>query len=244
MMVAVSFMARRRNFPVDESIPRSAYAAVYLQSILPLSLPAILLGGIYSGAFTPTEAAGVAGFCTLILCAAYYRTLGPRELFVALVDGLRTTGQVACIVFGAFVFSYILTVERVPQAIADVLQAMDMSRVQFFLVVNVILLVLGCFMDTVAIIMVVVPLLLPSVVALGIDPIHFGIVVTLNVTIGLITPPYGVVLYVVSAVNHIPFKEIVKETWIFIAMLVGLLFTITYIPELALFLPKYFGFAK
>ena len=150
---------------------------------------------IYTGAFTPTEAAAVASLYALLLSVLVYRTLGPRQIMDALIETARVTAVITCVFFGAFVFSYILTVERIPAAIAASLEAADISAVTFLLLVNILLLVLGCFLDAAAIILVMVPLLMPTIHALGIDPVHFGVVVTFNVTVGLVTPPYGMILF-------------------------------------------------
>jgi tripartite ATP-independent transporter DctM subunit len=145
---------------------------------------------------------------------------------------------------GAVVMSYILTFERLPRLVAELLQDSDLSKFQFLLIVNVILLVLGAFMEATAVMLVVAPLLTPTIVALGIDPVHFGIVVTLNLTIGLITPPYGMILFVIAGVNRIPVSQILREISPFIAVLIMALLIVTYVPAISLFLPKLFGFVR
>jgi tripartite ATP-independent transporter DctM subunit len=244
LMVAVALIARRRDYPVEPAVAAGVYLYVLLRAVLPLLMPVLLFGGIYSGAFTPTEAAGVAGLYALCLSALVYRELGLADLFRVLVETVRTTAMITSVFFGAFVFSYILTIERIPNAVAAVLQASDTSPLLFLLMTNVILLLLGAFVETTAIILVLVPLLLPTILALGIDPVHFGIVVTLNLTIGLITPPYGMILFVVSAVNDIPLRAILRETWVFILVLIIALLIVTYVPEISLFLPRWFGFVR
>lgn len=246
MMGLVAVIARRRGYPADEGMPKGPYVIfiMTLRAALPLLMPVILLGGIYSGAFTPTEAAGVACLYALLLSAIVYRTMGPVRLFRILVDSARTTAVISCVFFGAFVFSYILTVERIPNMIAQTLAAWDLSATMFLLAINIILLIMGAFMDATAIILVIVPLLMPTIHALGIDPVHFGMVVTLNVTISLITPPYGMILFVVSGLNGIPIRDILREIWAFVALLVAGLLVITYVPAISLFLPSYFGFVR
>jgi tripartite ATP-independent transporter DctM subunit len=244
LMIAVAIIARRRDYPVEPDLAAGVYLYVFLKALLPLLMPVLLFGGIYSGAFTPTEAAGVAGLYALCLSALFYRELSLDALFRALVETVRTTAMITSVFFGAFVFSYILTIERIPQVVAAVLQASDTSPVMFLLMTNVILLLLGAFVETTAIILVLVPLLLPTVLALGIDPVHFGVIVTLNLTIGLITPPYGMVLFVVSGVNDIPIGDILREIGVFVVGLVGALFIVTYVPAITLFLPQWFGFVR
>lgn len=244
MMLMVAWIAHRRNYPTIEAPVGASFILVMIHTILPMLMPAILLGGIYTGAFTPTEAAAVASLYALLLSSIVYRALGLRGIMDALIDTARITGIITCVFFGAFVFSYILTVERIPADIAAMLEAADISAVTFLLFVNVLLLLLGCFMDASAIILVMVPLLLPTIHALGIDPVHFGVIVTFNVTVGLVTPPYGMILFVVSGVNKIPIREILAEIWPFIAVLIATLAMLTYIPWFSLALPEYFGFIR
>lgn len=244
MMGMVAWVARRRNYPTIDLPGRSEVVAILIRSILPMLMPAILLGGIYTGAFTPTEAAAVASLYALLLSILVYRTLGWHEIWDALIETARVTAIITCVFFGAFVFSYILTVERIPTEIAAYLQAADISAVTFLLLVNLLLLVLGCFMDASAIILVMVPLLMPTIHTLGIDPVHFGVVVTFNVTIGLVTPPYGMILFVVSGVNKIPVRDILAEIWPFIGVLLLVLAVLTYVPWFSLALPEYFGFIR
>jgi tripartite ATP-independent transporter DctM subunit len=243
-MIAVAMIAARRKYPVEPVMAASAILVVVLQAVLPLLMPVLLLGGIYSGAFTPTEAAAIAGLYALILSALFYRKLGFRQLFDAMRETARTTTMITTVYFGAVVASYILTYERIPHLIAEILQESDISRFQFLFVVNIILLILGAFMEATAVILVVVPLLIPTIAGLGIDPVHFGIVIVLNLTIGLITPPYGMILFVIAGVNRIPVSQILREMWPFIAVLITALLIITYVPEITLFLPKLFGFVR
>jgi tripartite ATP-independent transporter DctM subunit len=244
LMVAVAIIAARRKYPVESAMAVGAILFVVLQAILPLLMPVLLLGGIYSGAFTPTEAAAIAGFYALLLSVLFYRRLGFRQLFQAMRETVRTTTMITTVYIGAVVASYILTYERVPNLIAGILQESDISRFQFLLAVNITLLILGAFMEATAVILVIVPLLMPTIASLGIDPVHFGIVITLNLTIGLITPPYGMILFVIAGVNRIPVSHILREMGPFIAVLIVALLIITYVPEITLFLPKLFGFVR
>jgi C4-dicarboxylate transporter, DctM subunit len=244
LMIAVAIISARRKYPVEPAMAVGAILVMILRALLPLLMPVLLLGGIYSGAFTPTEAAAMAGLYALLLSVLVYRELGFRKLFHAARETARTTTVITTVYFGAVVVSYILTYERMPQLIVDFLREGDFSKFQFLLVVNIILLILGAFMEATAVILVVVPLLTPTIGALGIDPVHFGIVVTLNLTIGLITPPYGMILFVIAGVNRIPIRQILREIWPFIAVLIVALAIVTYVPEVTLFLPKLFGFVR
>jgi len=244
MMLLVAWIARRRNYPTVDPPPASEILRIVRRAILPLLMPVIMLGGIYTGVFTPTEAAAVACAYGLLLATLIYRALGLRAVVDALVDSARLTTTVACVFFGAFVFSYILTVERVPAALAAFLDQADISANMFLFLVNILFLLLASVMDEAAMILVLIPLLMPTVQALGIDPIHFGLVVVFNATIGLITPPYGMVLFVVSGVNKIPVREILAEIWPFIGILLVTLAILTYVPWFSLALPAYFGFVR
>ncbi len=244
LMAGVAVIATRRHYPTMLRPVGLALGGIVLRAILPLLMPVILLGGIYSGAFTPTEAAGVAGLYALLLCALVYRSVGPRKLLAVAAETARTTSVITAIFFGAFIFGYILSVERIPAGLAAWLAAMDMSPLMFLLIVNVALLILGAFLDATAIVLIIVPLLMPTVRALGIDPVHFGIVVVLNVTIGLITPPFGMILFVVSSVNGIRVREILAEIWPMVGLLIAALALITYVPDLTLALPRLFGFVR
>lgn len=242
LMATVAVVARRRNFPVEPRPPWSAYPRIFLRAVGPLLMPVILLAGIYSGAFTPTEAAAVAGLYALMLAIFGYRTLGPRELYRALAETAKTTGIVSTLIFGAFVFSHVLTSEQIPQRLAEWLTNLQITQLQFLLLVNLLFLILGTVLASATIILVIVPLLMPAVHTFGIDPVHFGVVVTFNVTIGLVTPPYGVVLFVMSGLTGVPIKEIVREAWLFIGVLIAALLVIVLVPELTLFVPRFFGF--
>jgi tripartite ATP-independent transporter DctM subunit len=200
-------------------------------------MPALLLGGIYSGAFTPTEAAAVSAFYALLLAMIGYRTLGLRELFEVVAATARTTAIVTIILGGAFIFNYVVTVEQLPQEIFQLFSSLDLSPAQFLLVVNVLYLILGCFLEVSTIMLVITPLFIPTAAALGINLVHFGVVVVFNMMIGLITPPYGVLLFIIKALNGVPLGEMIREIWPFIIVLIAILLLITYVPALVLWLP-------
>jgi tripartite ATP-independent transporter DctM subunit len=233
----VLVQARMRGFPVEASIPLRAYPRVILRALPPLFMPALLLGGIYSGAFTPTEAAAVSAFYALLLAMIGYRTLGLRELFEVVAATARTTAIVTIILGGAFIFNYVVTVEQLPQEIFQLFSSLDLSPAQFLLVVNVLYLILGCFLEVSTIMLVITPLFIPTAAALGINLVHFGVVVVFNMMIGLITPPYGVLLFIIKALNGVPLGEMIREIWPFIIVLIAILLLITYVPALVLWLP-------
>lgn len=242
LMAAVSWIARRRNFPVEPAISLATYPLIFGRALFPLMMPIIMLGGIYSGAFTPTEAAAIAGLYALALSIFAYRVMGPQKLYHVFLETAKTTAIVATLIFGAFVFSYVLAAEQVPNRLAGLFDGLELTQLQFLLLVNAMLLLLGCFLASATIILVIVPILMPTVLSLGIDPVHFGVIVTLNVTIGLVTPPYGVVLFVISGLTRIPIGEIVRESWLLIGVLIVALSVLIVFPPLTLFLPSLIKF--
>jgi tripartite ATP-independent transporter DctM subunit len=242
MMGIVWLTARRRGFPVHEAVPGREWPRIVARAALPLSLPAVLLGGIYTGGFTPTEAAAVGALYALLLSAFVYRTIGPRTLYAVLLESLRASAVVGLIVCGAFLLNYALATEQLPARLAAALDGMQLSQVEFLLMVNVLFLVLGCLLDATTLLLVVVPLLLPAAKAMGVDLVHFGVVVVVNIMIGLITPPYGVLLFVLSGITAIPLKEIIAESWGFIAALVAALLVVTLLPQTVLWLPGLLGY--
>jgi C4-dicarboxylate transporter DctM subunit len=244
MMVVVQVIAVRRNMPREARVPLSEWPSVLFRGALPLSMPIVLLGGIYSGAFTPTEAAAVAAAHALILATVVYRALTWRQLFAVVLESTRSSAVITLILAGSFLLNYAFTAEGVPQAMAAWVDALNLSPVAFLLLVNVMFLVLGCFLDVSVLLLVFVPMLLPAVKVLGIDLVHFGVLVVLNMMIGLIHPPFGMLLFVTKALTGIPIGEMMKEGWPFIVMLLLLLVAMTLFPQIVLWLPQTMGYGK
>jgi TRAP-type transport system large permease protein len=204
-------------------------------------MPVVMLGGIYSGAFTPTEAAAVAAAYAIVL-ALIYRTASVGGFVQVLIESARSSSVVALIIAGAFVFNYIIAGERTADHLAVWLTSLQLSQWQFLLLVNVVFLVLGCFLDATVMLLVLVPLLLPTVKALGIDLVHFGVIIVVNMMIGLVTPPYGVLLFVISGLTGIKLREIIREGWLWIWLMIAQLAAMTYIPGIVLWIPWLFGY--
>jgi len=242
LMVAVQIIAIRRNMPRDEPVPLRDYPQILLRGALPLSLPIVLLTGIYSGAFTPTEAAAVAALHALVLAGVVYRALSWRALYDVLRDSTRSSAVITMIIVGAFMLNYAFTSEGVPQALAAWVDGLQLSQWQFLLLVNMVFLVLGCFLDTSVMLLVFVPMLLPAAQLLGVDLVHFGVLVIINMMIGLITPPFGMLLFVTNALTGIPIKAMLREGWLFLAMLLALLLAMTFFPQIVLWLPQTMGY--
>jgi tripartite ATP-independent transporter DctM subunit len=242
LMFAVYLIARSRNMPREERIPLGEYPEILWRGALPLSLPIVLLTGIYSGAFTPTEAAAVAALHALLLAGVVYRALSWRTLHAVFLESTRSSAVITMIIASAYLLNYALTAEGVPQSLAQWVDAQHFSKIQFLLMVNLVFLVLGCFLDVSVMLLVFVPMLLPAAKLLGVDLVHFGVVVVLNMMIGLITPPFGMLLFVTNALTGIPIKAMLREGWLFLLMLLLLLIVITLVPQIVLWLPQSMGY--
>ncbi len=237
LMLMVAFMARRRGFPRDQRFQLGRMFTTFQRAFLSLMTPVIIVGGILSGAFTPTEAAVAACAWALFLGLVVYRTLSLRRFLRVSYDTIETTAVVLFVVAAASIFAWILTSNRVPEAVASLLLSTSDRPWVILLLINLILLVVGCFMETVAAITIMVPVLLPVAVAIGVDPVHFGVIMVLNLMLGLLTPPVGMVLYVLSRVANIPFERAVVGTAPFLIPLVLVLLFITYVPMVTMWLP-------
>ena len=242
MMGVVHFIAVKRNMPREAKIPLKEWPPIIYRGALPLSMPIVLLGGIYSGAFTPTEAAAVAAFHALILAGVVYRALTWRTFWGVVMESTRGSAVITLILAGSFMLNYAFTAEGVPQAMATWVNGMQLSSVGFLLLVNVMFLVLGCFLDVSVLLLVFVPMLLPAAKLLGVDLVHFGVLVVLNMMIGLITPPFGMLLFVTKALTGIPIGEMMKEGRPFLVMLLMLLLAMTFFPQIVLWLPQTMGY--
>ncbi len=244
MMLVVALTARRRGFPVTELPPRRERPRILARAALPLGMPVLLLGGIYSGAFTPTEAAGVAALYALALAGILYRELPWRTVYEVFFVTARQTSVILLMLCGAFALNYAVTSEQADKALAAWIGGLALSPLAFLVVVNLCFLVLGCFLDAATMLLVIVPVLLPSVAALGIDPVYFGVIIVFNITIGLVTPPYGLLLFVLSALTKIPLGEIIRETWALIGSMIAALALLVVFPSLVMWLPRLLGYAK
>jgi tripartite ATP-independent transporter DctM subunit len=243
MMVVVHIIATKRNMPREDKIPLREWPAILYRGALPLSMPIVLLSGIYSGAFTPTEAAAVAALHALILAGVIYRALTWRSFWGVVMESTRGSAVITLILAGSFMLNYAFTAEGVPQAMALWVDSMQLSQLKFLLLVNLMFLLLGCFLDVSVLLLVFVPMLLPAAKLLGVDLVHFGVLVVLNMMIGLIHPPFGMLLFVIKALTGIPIGEMMKEGWPFLVMLLLLLLAMTVFPQIVLWLPHAMGYA-
>ncbi|WP_346913632.1 TRAP transporter large permease [uncultured Roseibium sp.] len=242
LAVMNTIIARRRNFPVDNSVPLSEMPRVTWQAFPALMLPVILLGGIYGGVVTPTEAAAVAAFYALVISVVVYQSVTAGQFYSTLLNSARSTATVGILIAGALTFNYVITRENVPNSIADFMAQFELSKWGFLLAINLLFLALGCILEAGAILLIIAPIFIPTAQALGIDLVHFGVVVVVNSMLGLITPPYGLLLFIVANITKQPLARIVRDLVPFIIALFAALAFITFVPDFVLFLPRMLGY--
>jgi tripartite ATP-independent transporter DctM subunit len=213
-------------------------------AVMALMAPVILIGGMTLGWFTPTEAAVAAVIWSLFLGLVRYRSMTLQTVAKATFDTIETTASVLFIVTAASIFAWLLTVSQAAQTLTDAMLGITHNKWVFLLLANILILFVGCFIDTIAAITILVPILLPIVLKLGIDPIHFGLIMTLNLMIGLLHPPLGMVLFVLARVAKLSVERTTMAILPWLVPLLLALVAITYIPELTLWLPKYMGLSK
>ncbi|RJL14820.1 TRAP transporter large permease [Paracoccus siganidrum] len=234
LAIYIMIRARAGGFGSGASLSFRRFAQAGLRAAWALGAPVIVLGGIYGGVFSPTEAAAVACAYALVVTRFVYRELGWRDILDAAIGTVFFTAQVLIIIAVAGLFSWILTVNQVPQALVSWIAAQEMTAWQFLLLVNIVLLVVGCFMDPLSAILLLTPLLIPIVEAFGIDKVHFGIVMTLNLAIGLFTPPFGINIFVAQSVLKMRTPDIYRGVLPFFWIFVAVLLLITYLPSITL----------
>lgn len=237
LMIMVAFYSKLRNYPRDEKFIFRKFLTSFGHAILPLFTPIIIVGGILTGIFTPTEAAIAAVAYAMFLGLVVYRTLTWRGIMRVSMDTIDTTASIMMIVAASAIFAWILTANQVAEMFASELLGFTDNKTAILLIMMLIVLIVGCFMETIAAITILTPVLLPVAITVGVDPVHFGIILILNLMIGLLTPPVGMVLYVLSKVSDVPFEKCVTATAPFLVPLVAVLLLLTFIPELSMWLP-------
>lgn len=242
LAIIVVWQARSRSFPVEEAIRLREVPGVTARAFPALMMPVVLLYGIYGGVTTPTEAAAVAAFYALLVSALLYRSVTFGSLYASLAGSARTTASIGMLIAGALVFNYVVTVENIPTALSQWLAGFNLTPLQFLLMVNAVLLILGCLLEGTTILLIIVPVFIPTANALGIDLVHFGIVCVVNIMLGLVTPPYGLLLFVMTTISGEPLGRIVREIAPFLVALLVALLLITLVPGIALAVPRLFGY--
>lgn len=243
LSVMVFIVARHRNYPVRARATRAEVCAAFRHAYLALLMPVILIGGIWAGVFTPTEAALVSILYAVVVTGLFYRDLALTDIPRLMVETIRMVAPAMMIVAGASLFGWIMNYEKVDRVLLQALLGITTNKIAILLIVNAMLLFLGMFLEVISVIMLVLPIVQPIVQLLGIHPIHFGVILVLNLMIGLLTPPVGFVLYVLSAISNRSFGFVVRAVTPWVIPLIIALLLITLFPELALFLPRLTGFA-
>lgn len=243
LMVYVAIISKRRNFPRSAKFTLRQFLVFTWGASAALITPVILLGGIYTGIFTPTEAGAIAALYSLAISFFIYKTIGLKELLHILLDTVKSTGTLSIIVGTSFGISFVLSREGIPLMAAQFIMNFTQNKFLFLLFVNVIFLILGMFMNVTTIQLVFIPIILPMLSLFNIDLVHFGVFITLNIMIGLTTPPYGGLLFVVNGISGCPMHETIKELIPMQVVLVIVLFTMTYVPGIVLWLPRIFGYS-
>ncbi|WP_370576873.1 TRAP transporter large permease [Paracoccus sp. PAR01] len=241
-MVQVYIDARRNNFPVEERVPLREVPRITMSAFPTLLMPVILLGCIYSGITTPTEAAALAAAYAVLVSTVVYRSLSWREGYAALRLSAKTSASIGMMIGGAMVFNYVVTIENIPETLRQIMTGWELTPIQFLILVNVILLLLGCVLEGTAILLIIIPVFIPTAQALGIDLVHFGVVVVVNIMLGLVTPPYGLLLFIVTNISGSPMRLIIRDCLPFLGWMVLCLGLITFFPSLTLWLPRLAGY--
>ena len=238
----VAILAKKRNYPQQkEKITLNLFIKALARSFLPLLTPLIILGGILLGVFTPTEAAAVSVVYALVLTTVAYRVFSWKKMKEVLVTTVLSTSKIYMIIGTASIFAWILSMENIPALAASFLASFAGNKITCLIIINLFLLFWGMWMDTAPSIMVLMPLLLPIASAIGIHPTHLGVIVILNLMIGLLTPPFGMALFSAQAVSNVSLKGLLKELWPFLLGHFLILMLVTFIPAISLFLPRLFG---
>lgn len=240
LMIYTTWYARRHGIGSDQAFRWGVLGLAFLSAIPALMTPAIIIGGMTFGWFTPTEAAIAACVWALILGAFLYRSLTFKQFYKITLDTIETTAAVLLIVGAASLFGWVLTTTQVTEKFSVLLLSVTDNPVFILLIINVLLLIVGCFMETIAAISILVPILMPVITKVGIDPVQFGVIMVLNLMIGLLTPPVGMVLFILSKVANIPFDRTVRAVSPFLIPLLIVLLLITMVPQLTLAVPQYF----
>ena len=245
LMVVAYTISKKRDFGYSRvTYTGRELVRILLRSIPALMTPVIILGGIFGGVFTPTEAAGVAVTYSLLVGIFFYRTLNFKNILQAFEESMVLAASVLLIVAVSGPLAWLVAMDQIPQLIANIVTSLTTNPLIVLLLINVFLLLLGSVLDAAVIILIFAPILAPVAVAVGIDPLHFGIIFVLNVIIGLATPPFGMCLFVGASVGGIAVERVMKAILPFIAVEIVVLFLVTYVPDIAMTVPRLLGFAK
>jgi len=238
MCIYIHFISKKRNYPHGLVVTFKHFMISTFKAIAALLTPVILLGGIYTGIMTPTEASAMAAAYALVVAFLVYRSLSNKALGKILLDTLRTTGTIFLVIAGAYAFSYIITAEQASKYVVGAMSSIVHSRWVFLLAVNILFLILGCLVDVNVSQLVFLPIIMPLVHHFGVDPIHFGVMICLNMMVGLLTPPFGMLLFVTAGIGKVSLRDLIRETMPYIVVEIIALAIITYVPETVLLLTR------
>ncbi|WP_328216038.1 TRAP transporter large permease [Ureibacillus terrenus] len=236
-MIIIAFIGFKESFPKEKRASAGEMFRSFLGGLPALAVPLIIIVGILSGAFTATESAAIASFVALLVGLFFYRELKLSQIPKILINTVSTTAVITILIAMANIFGWMLAFERIPQQIAQWMVSISDSTIVFLLLVNIFLLILGMFMDGIAALIILVPIFMPLLPLYNVDPIHFGIIICINLTIGILTPPVGSGLFIASSITRVPIGELVRSLWPFLIASVVVLLMLTYIPSLTLWLP-------
>jgi len=243
LMLSAGYISKKRNYPIGDKKPTIKEVAVsFKEAIIPLLMPIIILGGILSGIFTPTEAAAIAVLYALFVGFFIFKNLKLKDIPELLYEMVRNSGSVFIILSAASILGWILANEQIPELIGTMILSVSQNKIIVLLIINAILIILGMFMDMTAALIILGPILHPLAVSVGVHPLHFGIIMVVNLNIALMTPPLGACLFVACGISKLKLEEISKEIWPFILIEVSVLLLITYVPQISMFIPKLLGF--
>ena len=241
LIIYALFYGKKNDLPAHERKSAKEVLLIFKDSIWALLMPVIILGGIHGGIFTPTEAAAVSVIYSIIVGCVIYRELDLKKLIQCTKNACETTASILIVIGCAAGFSKVLTLGRIPTTVASAMMSLTDSKIVILLLINVLLLIVGCFMETLCAIMILAPILYPVVTAMGVDVTHFGIIMVVNLAIGFITPPLGVNLFVASRVGETTLDTVIKGIIPFLILMIVTLLCITYIPAISMFLPNLMG---
>jgi C4-dicarboxylate transporter DctM subunit len=227
-----------RGYPKEDRMPLGAIVRVTFEALIPLAAPLLVLGGIFAGIFTATESAMVAALYSLLVGTFVYRTLNWRTVLTICYDTALASSRVMFIIGVAAFVGWVMAREQIPQRIGEQLLTVSDNPTVMLLIINVLVLIFGMFLEATAILVILLPTLMPIVLHFGIDPVFFGVILIINLAIGTVTPPLGICLFVTSAIAEVPFQRCIREVLPFLAVMIGVLALLTYAPGLVLWLPR------
>lgn len=244
LMIPAGIISKKRDYPIgDKRATLGEIWASFKESFLALIMPVLILGGILGGVFTPTEAAAVAVFYACLVGFFVFKTLKVQDLPRMLLHTSSVMGMIFLIMASASILGWLLASERIPELVSRLVLSISTNPHVVMLLINLFLLFVGMFMDIGAALVILAPILAPLAISVGVNPLHFGVIMTINLNIGLITPPLGACLFVACGISRLKLEDVVPDLWPFILAEVAILFLITYVPIIPMFLPKLLGFA-